>query len=148
VNSKDNVFQVYFTGYGTIKDKNHDDSLESIGTLLYAPPEFFQDGIITDHKYDIYCMGRVLMYVWGGYDSPERVNNTTGEQEALSPEYQNLFTHLEKIPVSKNKIKEIIKCMCQAVSKKRPDVDRVIESFDELSNQLQTACKRKVNFGF
>ncbi|MFI4963384.1 MAG: protein kinase [Legionellales bacterium] len=141
------TFTAYIVDYGFMKEAIFDDSLEQNGTAFYAPPEYFLDNTITTDKYDIYSMGRVLMYVWGGYDSEERNRSFTFNREMHSgcPEYRNMFTYIPEKPACSADIAHIIKKMCSVLPVNRPNVDEAIQLFQKLENRLYVSKKRALN---
>lgn len=145
VHQIDDEFIVHIIDYGFIKPEDYDDSEEIVGTKFYAPPEYFLNNIITNNKYDIYLMGRVLLYLWGGYDSDERQNDFPSYETASTPELGHLFARMGDKPECQQEIKDIISAMCAQDRDKRPDVAHVLEQFIDLEPLLNPKKKLKIS---
>lgn len=135
IDTIDNQFVVYILDYGFIKIKNFDDSKIKKGSPIFAPPESYITGIQNTEKSDIYSLGKVLMYLWGDYDSEDRFINGYKE-EANNPVFDNLFERMNPKPTHQSEIKNILQQMCHPQMEKRPTIDQLIELFLKLEGKI------------
>jgi len=135
-------FIIYIIDFGYITPKDKDIRFEHRGSPAYAAPEVFGFTNKTE-KVDIYSMGRVLMYLWGDEDDSQRRylldqnNPKTWLKLALNPGFEHIFSRMTYVPKCHDQIRNLIISMCRVRPEERPELPSLIQSFEQLCDELQ-----------
>lgn len=128
------TYDVTFYDYSSIKEESYNDTQEQKIRHPSAPPEFFKANVRTNKKYDIYLMGVLLFYVWGGLVTSKtgEPNISRYESRPVSVDFKNLGKFLVDKPGCMDEIVGIIKLMCHENAEQRLGIDAIIEKFKDL----------------
>lgn len=129
-------FKVYIIDFGFIKIKDYDDSAEQVGTPDFMGPECFE-AKITSMQSDIYSLGCIFRYLWGGIDNKE----LDAYKKALTPPFSYTFYRMHEVPSCYLKIQKMIVNMCHKHMEKRPDLQTILADLNQLDGQFNTITK-------
>ncbi|STX27989.1 serine/threonine-protein kinase [Legionella beliardensis] len=121
-----------------------DKPIEWAGMPAYVAPETLITPELTSFKSDIYSMGRVLAFVWGGYN--ETYTRMFSYLEQGEPGMlRTLFTNLDKLgKEDKAFVYAAIYDMVQMNPDNRSDIDRAIMAFRRVEEQFNPEFHAKL----
>lgn len=130
---KPNQFVVSIVGYGSMTKQGDD-----------APPKYFRENKNIDPRFDIYSMGRVLMYVWGDDYTEDRTNTKDFPAIARNFGFSNLFKKMTELPDVHEAIRSTFMLIFAEKVEDIPTINELLRKFNELKDNSRALKKARI----